>query len=323
MSRASWLLFVLVGLVPPLLLSGNVVSGSITLVALFPALAAMLILSPEEESRPIPGHRTKRLLVAVGVMVVVATARLAWIGVDGLLYKVLAVGVPAVVAAWVLSGVYAPSPAVRRWVRSLVATGAPRSVYLLVILAWPLVATTAVAVCAALPGLSVAPPRAESAGLLAVVAVTGVFTAALAALAWYGFAARLLLLRLSPLATGLLLGLVQWLVVWGLTVRPGTVLAPFFLFRLAGLLAAGVAGVWVYGRSRGSLLPVWLLSVALVVSQELAYLTVTPESVAKTDTLPGLFAAGQAVVALVLVATGRMWRRPAVAEVTAPVRDAA
>jgi len=318
MSRSSWLLFMLVGLVPPLLLSRNVVSGSIALVALFPALAAMLVLSSDEAPRPVPGHGTKRLLVAVGVVVVVAAARLALTGLDGLLYKALAVGVPAVVAAWVLSGVYAPSPAVRRWVRSLVATGAPRATFLVAILAWPLVAAVAIAICATLPDLSVAPPRAATAGAIAATAVTGVFTAALAALGWYGFAARRLLLRLSPLETGLLLGVVQWLVVWGFTLRPDTVLEPFFLFRLAGFAAAGVAGVWVYGRSHGSLLPVWLLGLTLVVAQEWMYLTVTPDVVARTDTLPGLFAAGQVLVAAALVASGRMWWRPAATDTATP-----
>lgn len=110
MSRSSWLTFVLVGLAPPLVLSGNVLGNSITLAALFPAVAAMLVIASDDEPRPLPEHAVKRLLVAVGVVVVLVGARLARSGLDSLPYKALVIGVPAVLAAWVLSGVYAPSP---------------------------------------------------------------------------------------------------------------------------------------------------------------------------------------------------------------------
>ena len=307
MSRHPWLTFVLVGLAPPLLLPGSVVG---MLATLFPAIAALLVISSDDQPQPLPEHRVKRLLVAVGVVVVLAGTRLAWTGLDSLPYKMLVIGVPVVLAAWVLSGVYAPSPEVRHWVRSLVATGAPRRVLLVAVLAWPLVAAASIAICAILPGLSAAPLRAASAGLLGTVIVTGVFTAALGALAWYGFVARRLLTHINPLAIGLLIGAVQWLVLWAPMARPATVVSPFFLLRLAGLAAAGVVGVWVYERSRGTLLPVWILGVLLIVSRDLAFLTVTPDTVAQTDTLPGVFAASQVAVALALVVAGRMWRRP-------------
>jgi hypothetical protein len=311
MSRSPWLWFVLVGLVPATLLSGNVLGNSIMLAALFPAVAAMIAMTSDDQPQPLAGHGGKRLLVVIGVVAVLFGARVAWTGVEGLLYKALVAGIPAALAAWVLSGMYAPSPRVRRWVRSLVATGAPRRVFFVAVLAWPLVAAAAIAVSAALPGLSVGPPRLASAGLLGVVTVTGVFTAALSALAWYGFAARRLLPRLNPLVIGSLIGVVQWLVIWGHTMRPATVLAPFFIARLASLVAAGVTGTWACGRSRGSLLPVWLLGISLSVSEAVLFLTVIPEDVGRTDVPMGLFAAGQAAVALALVVAGRMWRSPA------------
>lgn len=310
MSRSPWLWFALVGLVPAALLGGNVLGGSIALAALFPALAAMLALSSGDQPQPLPEYLARRLLVAIGVVAILVGARLAWTGLDGLAYRLIVAAVPAALAAWVLSGMYAPSPAVRRWVRSLVATGAPRRVLPVAVLAWPLVGAASVVVCAALPGLTVAAPRAASVGLLAATIVNGVFAAALVALGWYGYAGRRLLPGLNPLVTGLLIGVLQWLVVWGPALRPATALAPFFLFRLIGFAAAGVVGMWVYGRSRGSLLPVWLLGVSLALSQTVTYLSVTPQVVGRTDTLPALYAAGQATVALVLAVLGRMWRQP-------------
>jgi len=310
MSHSPWLWFALIGLVPAALLSGNVLGGSILLAALFPAVAAMLVLSSGDEPRPLPEHLTKRLLVAAGVVVILVGARLAWTGLDGLVYKLMVTAVPAALTAWVLSGVYAPSPAVRRWVRSLVAKGAPVRVLLVAVLAWPLLMAASVAVSAVLPGITVAAPRAASAPLLVAMTVSGVFTAALASLAWYGFVARWLHPRLSPLAVGLLIGVVQWLVVWGPDMWPSSALAPFFLVRLGGSVAAALAAMWALERSRGTLLPVWLLGVTLSTSQAVALLTVVPDELAGTSTQAGLFLAGQLVTALVLVMKGRMWRRP-------------
>jgi hypothetical protein len=312
MSRSPWLWFVLIGLVPALLLSGNVLGSSVALVALFPAVAAMLVLSSEDEPEPLPEYLTRRLLVAAGVVVVLVGARLAWTGLHGLVYKLLVTGAAAALTAWVLSGMYAPPPAVRRWVRSLVATGAPRAVVLVAALVWPLVTGAAVVVSAALPDVSIAAPHAESAArLLLILTVSGVFAAALTTLAWYGFVANRLAARLVPLATGLLIGVVQWLVVWGLDLWPLAVPDRYLLVRLAGSVATAVVAVWALERSRGSLLPVWLLGATLAVAQAVASLTVVADDVARTDTLHQMFVAGQLVVALVLVVSGRMWRRPA------------
>ena len=323
MTRSPWFWFLLVGLVPALLLSGNMFGGSVALAALLPALAAMLVISSGDEPRPLPEHLTKRLLVAVGVVVPIVGARLVWTGAGGLAYALLVAGVPAALAAWVLSGVYAPSPAVRRWVRSLVATGAPRRVLLVAILAWPLVAATSVAVGAAVPGLSLTAPRGASTGLLLSLTVTGVFSAALAALAWYGFAAVRLLPRLGPLATGLLIGAVQWLVVWGLDVWPFALPASFLLVRLAGSVAAALTAVWALERSRGSLLPVWLLAATLAVAQPLSRLTVIPDDVTRTGTMQELFVTGQVILALVLVVACRMWRRSPGTTTSEPTRSLA
>jgi hypothetical protein len=176
-------------------------------------------------------------------------------------------------------------------------------------LAWPAAAALAVGVCALLPGMSLSPAGADL-DLLTGWIVPGVVGAALAAVAWYGFAARRLLPRLSPIATGLLVGAAQWLVTWATTLGWTGLADPFFLARLAGSAAAALVAVWVLLRSRGSLLPVWLLGALLPASKGIAFLLVSADVVGRADTLEQVFAVVQAAVAAALVVAGRMWRRP-------------
>ena len=310
-ARHPWLTFALVGVAPALVLSGNILASTVSLAALFPALAAALVASEGDAAEPVAGDRAKRLLLAAGVFLVLAEVRLVSTGFEALAYMALVGAVPAALAAWVLSGAYAPSPGFRALIRPLVALRAPRAAYLVAALSWPLAAVVAAAVCSRLPGVSVSPPRASSAGLLAGWLISGAVASALVAVAWYGFAARRLLTRLSPLATGLLVGVAQWLLVWGVTLRPGTLLDAFYLSGLAGAAATGVAGVWVLTRSRGSLLPVWLMQTVLVAAGALAFLVVVPDLAGRANAFAVAFAATRAVVALALVVAGRMWRRPA------------
>ena len=310
-ARHPWLTFVLVGAAPALILSGNILASTVSLEALFPALAAALIASEGDAAEPVPGDGTRRLLLAAGVFLVLAEVRLVRTGFEALGYMALVGGVPAALAAWILSGAYAPSPGFRALIRPLVSLRAPRAAYLVAALSWPVAAVVAAAVCSRLPGVSVSPPRASSAGLLAGWLISGAVGSALVAVAWYGFAARRLLARLSPLATGLLVGVAQWLLVWGVTLRPGSLLDAFYLSGLAGAAATGVAGVWVLTRSRGSLLPLWLMQTVLVAAEALAFLVVVPELAGRANAFAVAFAATRAAVALALVVAGRMWRRPA------------
>jgi hypothetical protein len=176
--------------------------------------------------------------------------------------------------------------------------------------AWPGAAALAVAVCARLPGLSFDTGGRPGLDLLTGWVVPGVVGAALAAVAWYGFAARRLQPRLCPLATGLLIGAAQWVATWATALGWTGPAEPFFLARLAGSAAAALVAVWVLARSRGSLLPVWLLGALLPASMGAALLLVSVDAVARADTLEQVFALFQAALAAVLVLAGRMWRRP-------------
>jgi hypothetical protein len=151
----------------------------------------------------------------------------------------------------------------------------------------------------------------SSAGLLAGWLISGVIGSALVAVAWYGFAARRLLTRLCPLATGLLIGVAQWILIVGITRDPGSLADSFLVIGLAGSAATGVAGVWVVARSDGGLLPVWLMQTLLVTATTLAFFVVVPDLPSRSTTFDAVFTAIQVAVALVLVVAGRMWRRPA------------
>jgi hypothetical protein len=307
-------MFAVIGLAPAALLAGSVLARGVSLAALFPALAAVLVVSAGDPQQPVAGHAQKRFLTGAGVVVILLGVELAETRLASPAYALLVGAVPAGLSAWILSGVYAPSPAVRRLVRALMIVRAPRRAYLVAALAWPLAAALSIVVCSRLGGMRVSLPPASSLRLLGGWVVTGVFTAALTALAWYGFAARRLLRRLSPVVAGLLIGALQWLVVWGPSLHAATLTDPFFASRLAASAAAAVAGIWVYGRSRSSLLPIWLMDALSVASRDLALLVVTPVVAGRGDVLDELFAAAAVTVALVLLVAGRMWRRAAAPE---------
>jgi hypothetical protein len=309
-ARSAWLTFLLVGMAPALVLSGNVLGATVSLTALFPALAAVLVTATGDEPRPVPGQQTKRLLLAAGVIVLLGGAGLAQSGLDNPAYTALAVGVPTALAAWVLSGAFSPSPAVRALVRPLASASGSRGAYIVAALAWPGAAALAVAVCSRLSGMTVAWGEQPGLGLLTGWVVPGVAGAALSAVAWYGFAARRLQPRLSPLAAGLLIGAAQWLVTWATALGWTGLAEPFFLSRLAGSAAAALVAVWILERSRGSLLPVWLLGALLPVSKGAAFFLVSVDVVARADTLEQVFAFLQVALAGALVFAGRMWRRP-------------
>ena len=324
LARHPWLGFALFGLVPVVAFAfGSVLVTAEAFAAVFPALAAVLITGDSDAREPLPEHRTKRLFVAGGVFVILGGVRFAAMGYGSPAYAAIVVGAPSAIAAWILSGVYSPLPSVRRLVRGLSSTRASRAAWLVAALAWPAAGALALVLLARRPGFSVVAPGGSDLGLLAVWTAVGLFNSALATLAWFGFAARRLLPRLGPLATGLLIGAAQWLVVWTPTLRWNSPLTPFFLSGVAGSAAAGVAGVWVLQRSRGSLTPVWLLGTLAYASHGLAFLTVQVGVHARSDGVNVAFAIGEVAVALVLVVAGRMWRRPVRMDAATPASESA
>jgi hypothetical protein len=324
LKRHPWPAFALLGLAPVVAFAfGSVLVTADAFAAVFPALAAVLITGDGDALEPLPEHRTKRLFVAAGVFVILGGVRFAAMGFDSPVYAMVVVGAPSAIAAWILSGVYSPLPSVRRLVRGLASVRASRGAWLVAALAWPAAGALTVALLDRRPGFSVVAPGRSDLWLLAMWTMVGVFNSALMALAWFGFAARRLSPRLSPLATGLLIGAAQWLVVWTPTLRWNSPITPFFLSGVAGSAAAGVAGVWVLQRSRGSLMPVWLMGTLAYASRGLAFLAVHVGLHARSDGVSVAFATAEVALAVALVIAGRMWRRPATAEVPTPAADTA
>ena len=120
---------------PALVLSGNILASTVSLAALFPALAAALVASESDAAEPVPGDRARRLLLAAGVCVL-AEVRLVSTGFEALADMALVGAVPAALAAWVLSALRALAR-VPALVRPLVALRAPRAAYLVAALSWP------------------------------------------------------------------------------------------------------------------------------------------------------------------------------------------
>lgn len=164
-------------------------------------------------------------------------------------------------------------PAVRDLVRPLVAWRLPWRRYAFALLAWPALAVVVVAAARLLAlrdhsAVASLPPSLtrERADLILRASLGELLLVVPWIVGWYGFAARRLLARYSPLAVALLLG---------------TLLAIAFLLPdlqfvgsqandvaqdLAGTLPLAVVSLWLYGRSPRSLLPLVLLQSTAPVS---------------------------------------------------------
>ena len=162
---------------------------------------------------------------------------------------------------------------------------------------------------------------------VALASLVASFFAALAAnvlvvFAWYGFVAKRLARRLSPLVVGLSIGLglalptqlAFWLDAtlaggaysWG---RP-------VALAVGSILALGVLGVWLACRCRG-LLPTVVLFTAYGAGASLAAWT---NSVARRERAWTLYPVTVMIAAVLFAVAGRMWRRPETAP-TPPALD--
>ena len=130
-----------------------------------------------------------------------------------------------------------------------------------------------------------------------------------AAMAWYRFAARRLLNRLSPLATAIVVGPLPWLAVLGPLLARESHLGWFIPLSVLSTLAAAIVAVWVYERSRGSLLPVTMFLIA-VDTVPIVVVVWAGDRFGNGAGLDDLLLGAHCLLALVLVLRGGMWRRP-------------
>ena len=167
----------------------------------------------------------------------------------------------AVMLGYLVSCLWSPVTAVRDLVRPLLSWRLSWDRYAFALLVWPLVGAATLVVSGLLG------PRSgyQPGGGARLGDIPGVLEASLTVLiyavphlvGWYGFAARRLLVRHSPLAVALLVGV--------LLAVPGSlgllfVLPSLAALNLVGSLADAVIVVWLFDRCDGGLLPLVLMA---------------------------------------------------------------
>jgi hypothetical protein len=267
-------------------------------------IAALLCWAGDAEQR-VARQTHKRGLIFLAVIIAVVPA-------IGYFYGGLPLLVDAAIAAcygYTICCLWSPVAAVRDLVRPLLRWRLSWSRYAFALLAWPLLAAAVVAASRLLP----AQPSGGGAVLLRPFAgetthlVLNSFVGELLLLfPWivgcYGFAARRLLARHSPLVVGLLLGVVLSVAFW---IPQAGDLARI----LAGSLSLAVVSLWLYERSRGGLLPLVVLQAAATASN-VAVLFWAGPGFGDFRAAQAAFLVTQCLLAAVLVVGYRMWDKP-------------
>jgi hypothetical protein len=304
LSRRPWLSFFLIALLPTVVVAaGGSLSGVVEVnVDGFAVLAALLVAWATGAEPKVQGRIGMRIAVfALALIVLLAVT--GWLFGD-LFTLWLALPTSIFIAA-ALSGAWSPTVAVRDLVRPLLRVRASAAAWAAALLSWPLLGAVGIAVShvgapANVHGESYLPASLFAGALFSALPVT---------IGWYGFAAPRLLLRSSALITALLVGLLPWLAVilplsvWSTPLNTYVLRSSFDAFALA------LVALWVYQRSRSSLLPVLVLLVAANVVNFAVLVWWVPRVYQSGGR--GLFMAGlHCALALGLLLHGRMWRRP-------------
>lgn len=207
---------------------------------------------------------------------------------------------------FVLSCLLSPTQSIRDLVWPLLAWRRPWSLYAFALLAFPLLAAALVIVSrVGYPGGATGggPGIGSAWSEIAHLCFGTLALRAAWIIGWYGFAARRLLTRCSPLLTGVLLGAIEASVYW-LPSNGGVPVADFARF-LATTVALTIVSLWLFQRTQGSLLAVLVLQAAALGSTY-AFIWAGP---GWFDYYWALMAA-TCLLALCLVVGWRMWRGP-------------
>jgi hypothetical protein len=229
------------------------------------------------------------------------------VGLDRQSFLQLAL-VPAALVGYTASCACSPVAAVRKLVRPLFAWRLPWDRYAFALLTFPALAVLVVITSHLLSAHAGSDGSASGAVVVRQwlrIAIADALVAAPFIVGWCGFAARRLLARFSPLAVGLLLGALLVAADWlPDLLRPPVAVATT---SILGALATSIVAVWLYQRSRGSLLPVLLLRATNT--------TLIVGALAGTGFGQGfgryeVFTAAECAVAIGLVLGWQMWRGP-------------
>jgi len=305
-----WRWFFALALVPTLVISLPGEMEALDTV-IFAVLAAMLVAWSCDDGAKAAKHRVGR--VAAFVIVFAAyMLPLLWGGRVPGFYALLWHASLGAVTALALAAVFSPTASLRELVRPLLHWRAPWQAYVVAVAVWPLMGCLVIA-ARRQPSTGSSVGSESGFGLtqsfVLAALLTVLLTAIPTAVAWYGFAAPRLLGRLSPLMTALIVGPLPWLAVLLPVGAWDHYSSPFVPLFLLQQLALAIVAVWLYLRSKGSLLPVVLLfAVSNAVSTAVAIWLGAGRGPDYATTLALLTLEG--LLALVLVMQGRMWRRP-------------
>ena len=281
-------------------------------VYLFTAGPIAVLLCWAGDSNPRLARRPGlRLLVFIAVTIVMTLAIGYFTGSGSLLLD-LAV---AAFYGYTICCLWSPVPAVRDLVRPLVAWRLPWRRYAFALLVWPALALVVVAAARLLAlrdhsAVAALPPSlTQRADLILRASVGELLLLVPWIVGWYGFAARRLLARYSPLAVALLLGTLLTIVFLLLDLQFLGFQASDVAHDLAGSLPLAVVSLWLYERSPRSLLPLVLLQAAAPVGALVVLFWAGPwfGHIATAQTA---FQLSECLLAAVLVVAYRMWRGP-------------
>jgi hypothetical protein len=277
----------------------------------FPVAAAMLVVWAEGSRREWAPRRGARLAVFLATLAIYLLP--AWFGYG----DTSLVPLPsAVCVALALASLYSPRATMRDLARPLGRLRSSASAYVVGLVAWPAIAVLVVVAAhlwARGPVFVAGWDRVPRLHASFEAVHHGFLAAVPTAIAWYGFTARRLLDRLSPLITALLVGPLVTLasliplILW--SSPPGD----YLIVTLLNATGLAAVAVWVFQRSQGSLVPVGLFlleanAVPLVV------LLWSPRLLGSEPGSRYLMVGLLCALALVLAVEGRMWRRPSRAE---------
>jgi len=232
---------------------------------------------------------------------------LLWYGPVPGVYALVRHASSGAVTALALAAIFSPTTSLRELASPLFRWRAPWQAYAVAVAVWPLMGGLVIE--ARRQPLTGSAMGGATRSFILFGLLTALLTAVPAAVAWYGFAARRLLGSLSPLSTALIVGPLPWLAVVLPVGAWDHYSSPFVPLSLLQQLAIAIVAVWLYLRSRGSLLPVVLLfAVSSAVSTAVAIWLGAGRGPDYAATFSLLLP--EAIFALVLVMQGRMWRRP-------------
>lgn len=219
----------------------------------------------------------------------------------------------AAACGFTVSCLWSPSPAVRDLVRPLLRWRVSWTTYAFALLALPLLAVVVVAASRLLPARPSNNHLLQPSGVLLWHLAAKAFAYDLVLqipfiVGWYGFAARRLLARHSPLLVGLLLGILLAAALWLPTLRSFSDTTHLARFSV-GEVALAIISVWLYGRARGSLLPLLLLQAAADLGAYAIFWAGL--GLGGFEAFQWALALTQSLLGVCLVVGWRMWRGPA------------